>query len=335
MQNAGKNMRLYHQLGEVLRQFQAGGIPVIALKGIFLASVVYEEFALRPMGDIDLLVQWDDLARADKILLQGGYRPSRSVKIEKELRKLHHLPPYTRPQSTAIELHWSLVRPTSPLEIDLDGLWNRAQPASIASVPVLALAPEDLLLHLCTHYCQHAFRAGLRHLYDIVETLNFYQKKLVWEPLISRSIQWKTDKCLYLMLYLAQEMLGAQVPPPVSDALHPASFSPEIAHLATMRILNKGQSDNIHPNLAILWRDLPIKERATSLINGLFPFPEYIEQKYSLPPGSKKVYLYYLVRLKDLLKIYGGQVRSIARRETHAIDDIDQQNVLDDWWVCD
>jgi len=60
LRNAGRNMHLYHELGKVLGRLRQADIPVIALKGAHLAEAVYGNIALRPMNDVDLLVQTED-----------------------------------------------------------------------------------------------------------------------------------------------------------------------------------------------------------------------------------------------------------------------------------
>ena len=56
LNTAACNMRLYEELRPLLLALRAAGIPVIVLKGAYLAEQVYRNIALRPMGDIDLLV---------------------------------------------------------------------------------------------------------------------------------------------------------------------------------------------------------------------------------------------------------------------------------------
>src|SRR5450759_4325761 len=73
LQCSGRNMQLYHELGKVLGRLRQYGIPVIALKGTHLAVAVYRNIALRPMGDIDLLVKQTDLLRVQEILVEQGY----------------------------------------------------------------------------------------------------------------------------------------------------------------------------------------------------------------------------------------------------------------------
>ncbi len=61
---AWHNLCLYHNLHTLLTAFQARQIPTILLKGAHLAATVYDQIALRPMMDIDLLVPFDALQEA-------------------------------------------------------------------------------------------------------------------------------------------------------------------------------------------------------------------------------------------------------------------------------
>src|SRR2546423_1244331 len=55
------NRNLYHKLHEILELFGQESIPVLVLKGAVLAWLFYDNIALRPMGDLDLLVKRGDL----------------------------------------------------------------------------------------------------------------------------------------------------------------------------------------------------------------------------------------------------------------------------------
>src|SRR5262245_54856896 len=59
--NALRNLVLYRELNRIVTALQARRIPVIVLKGAFLASVVYGNLGLREMNDLDLLVPVPDL----------------------------------------------------------------------------------------------------------------------------------------------------------------------------------------------------------------------------------------------------------------------------------
>ena len=79
---------LYHQdtiygvaqrqvLRVTLQRLAAAGVPVIVLKGAALAALVYPAPTLRPMRDLDLLVQRRDRARVEAVLRRLREAPAR------------------------------------------------------------------------------------------------------------------------------------------------------------------------------------------------------------------------------------------------------------------
>lgn len=128
--SAGRNMRLYRELRPVLRCLRSSDIPVIVLKGAFLAQAVYGDVALRPMYDVDLMVPRAELPRALAVLLDMGGVHRQSEDIESLCRKRHYLPPVVI-RGLAIETHMTIASPTGPVTVDLTGLWHRARPATI------------------------------------------------------------------------------------------------------------------------------------------------------------------------------------------------------------
>ncbi len=183
LNSAARNLLLYRELDAILGALQPAGIPVILLKGLHLAKFVYPEPALRPMADIDLLLHPDDLPQAFQVLQRLGYGASRDFDLGREVRRHQHIPPLIRPGKAPVELHWHIASPGSPLQVDLGGLWERAQPVELTSYQAMILAPEDLLLHLSLHLLQDEFIGGLKRLYDIVALLSFYGPRLDWEQL--------------------------------------------------------------------------------------------------------------------------------------------------------
>ncbi len=328
---ASRNLLLYHELGLVLTALHQAGVPVIALKGAFLAEHVYENIAMRPMGDVDLLVRRDHLAYAAEILSSAGYHPSRSYLIEKEIIGMHHLPPYTKPGALTIESHWTLAAPSDPLEIDMEAVWSQARTTTLAGAPAQALSSEDLLIHLGIHFCQHEFRLGLKHLYDLAQVLAHGTAGPDWNLLYQRAARFRATRCLFLVLSLALELLRAPVPQSLLEALRPPDFEDEIYLLARERILAFSRDWEIHPDIAALWRDRTWRSRLATFRRALFVHPTYLSVQYNLPPGSRIVYLYYPVRLLDLLKSYGGQLTRMLRGDPSARANARRENALADW----
>ncbi|OAD23097.1 hypothetical protein THIOM_001076 [Candidatus Thiomargarita nelsonii] len=304
---AGKNTRLYYELAKVLKVLQNEEIPVILLKGAHLAEVVYESIALRTMCDVDILVRKTDLLKAEKKLLEMGYSSSRVEEIEVVCAKCQHLSPLAKQGVAPVEIHWTIESPTSPFTIDVDGLWKRAQPATIAGVKVLALSPEDLLLHLCLHSAyHHFFEQGLRSLCDILETIRYYRNQIDWTLVEHRASQWNAKNPVYLTLRLARELLAAEVPDELLNALKPKKIDERLMVCANEQIFTKGNdtANTLH------WGSLKglLPERQGKSFWGIsMPrtlSPTTIAQRYKLPQNSWRIYLYYPIRLTDLFLRY-------------------------------
>ena len=223
--------------------------------------------------------------------------------------------------------------PNSSYKADVDGLWRRAQAATIAKTEVLALSPEDMLVHLCLHYCRHKFYNGLTPLLDITELLQFFRDRIDWKQVLELSQTQQACRCVYLVLQLASEWFNAPVPPDWLAGLKPPDFSSQVLSLAKKRTLGFSQPPLLHPNLVDLWSKQPWRVKLGTLIKICLPKPEILAQKYSLQPGSFEVYLYYPVRWKDLLIKSGNQALRAIRGDRNPINFIDQENWFNDRWL--
>ncbi|MCP4689745.1 MAG: nucleotidyltransferase family protein, partial [Desulfobacterales bacterium] len=108
------NLNLYARLGKVLKTMRRERVPVIALKGAYLAQEVYDSIGLRRMSDVDLLVPKSALRKAADSLVKIGYRPVRDFKVEVETALSLHLPPFKKPDAPPVEIHWTIEKPIYP-----------------------------------------------------------------------------------------------------------------------------------------------------------------------------------------------------------------------------
>ena len=259
-----ENLRLYARLAPVLRALSEQRIDAIVLKGAFLADTVYEDRALRSMGDADLLVRRVALPRVDQILRRLGWdQPLADDATAPRQPGGHQLPTFVR-DSARIEVHWSIEDDDSPFAIDVDGLWQRAHPVQVAAVAGLALAPEDLLLHLCLHASYNhgwlQFEAGLRPLVDIEATLRHFAHRIDWDVFTQRAFGWKVQRCVWLTLTLANCLLGADVPERILAALAPQAVDRNVVDSAVTLAVTNYYAEVTHA-LPALGRRWLIKRR--------------------------------------------------------------------------
>jgi|SRR2546422_3654964 len=314
--SALKSLRLYHELSEILDALRSEEIPVIVLKGAYLAECVYGDKALRPMRDLDLMVRRCDLSRAEAKLVEMGYRQRPEPYAEWDYSASAHLHPLTKPGGVVIEIHWTIESPTEPFAIDVEGLWGRARPAKIAGVDVLVLSPEDLLLHLCVHTAfHHQLVLGLRGCWDILETIRHFGKAIDWEQLQRRARRWGVAKYVCLTLHLAKELVGAAVPAEALAGLEPSGLEPRLIALARAEILGQTTTVPVSARFAQMWGSSRILEKASLLVKTVFPTKKSLGRMYPACRGPRWLYLYYPVRWRDLLRQYGPSAWQMARRD--------------------
>jgi len=212
---AHANANLYRHLQCLLDAFSHHDIPAIVLKGAALAELVYPNKGLRPMGDLDLLLNRHDLDRAELVVRELGYFPNSCYASPEWYRQSHHhLIPYVPADfSLSIELHQHIVPRAMWSSIPVADLWARARSAQVASRDTLVLSPEDQLLHTSLHVssCDH-FLGMLRSLYDIAFVVRTYAPDLNWSELNRRARLYGIEKNLYYVLWAAQSFVGAQIP---------------------------------------------------------------------------------------------------------------------------
>jgi hypothetical protein len=333
--STSRNLIIYRELAEILKALQPAGIPVTLLKGVYLAKWIYPEIALRPMSDIDLLVHRDDLSRAASILQGLGYQYGRAFNLKREARQHQHIPALWQTGKAPVELHWHIATPGSSLVVDLEGLWARTQPVDVAGAPAQVLSPEDFLLHLSFHLLQEEFIRGLKRLYDIATLTSILGQRIDWLQLQSRSREWNFRKGLFLVLHLAKTLLNAPVPESALGQLSPSDFTPQIDALAKERVMSADRSlPVLDPNLTRLRRRRPLRVKAKVLLSIIFPYPEYLAAKLSLPPGSKVGLSHHLVWIKYLVSRYGWQFWHVMRNDDTAAALAQNENSISDWWIA-
>ncbi|NQT16233.1 MAG: nucleotidyltransferase family protein [Planctomycetes bacterium] len=288
------NVRRFHELSRILKALEEEGIPVIVLKGAHLAEVVYGEMiGLRPMCDVDLLLRREDLERGQERLWDMDcFRSGKNA----FMLDMHS-------NIEEVDQFGDRGLAVAQLNIDIDGLWQRARPAVIGGMETQVLSPEDLLLHLCTHLCIHHFFecAGLRSLCDVRQTVQHYRGQIEWEDVQRRSERWGVSNAVFLTLLLVRELLGAAVPDNVVESLRPDGFDPEAKEWAVRRISDLRSSTDC--TSLFFWLMLApgvFRKRARYLFRLVFPPSlDCVSCPFPAPQHMPKNLGHYIVRLKD------------------------------------
>ena len=216
---AARSACLSREVDHLLSALQKADIPVILLKGAILAENLYPNPALRPMGDLDLLLRREDLPRLHPLLESMGYiwdgyqGPTKHLGFDKRMGEL----------VLRVEAHWHLISEGYGMKrthaLEMEALWDRAVSVTVGSKRALALSPEDTLLHLCLHQAAHA----LGHVPGYLDMhLFIHEVGVEWEMFVQRVVAYRLKTVTWFALSFARTLLGTEVPQAVLDGLQPS-----------------------------------------------------------------------------------------------------------------
>lgn len=210
-----KNMYLWKEFCCIQDMFNKAGIKVIPLKGIIFSDTLYHNLGLRPMIDIDILVQEKDLLSAKNELLRLGYKIYLKNLPENYWKRHHcHFQFHNLDKNVALELHWAFA-PPRPDKIGLTEAWQRARYQKIDNQEVLTLSPEDTLLSLCINMCRNIPNlqfVPLKNLVDINELILQHGGKLDLDYLKNRFAEWKLRGAFFYVHSLTERFLKTHWP---------------------------------------------------------------------------------------------------------------------------
>lgn len=220
-----------------LKSADARGIKTIVLKGLWMCEKIYQDPAMRPGADIDILVHRDQVDGCLELLKQqdiGEFWPN-LLKDEYFTRHHLHQQRSTPDLNIWFEIHWALDHPYTLLTVDYEGIFARAQRSTLLNAPIQEMAVPDLLLSLAIHLVKHAVYLPsllerddlpriiladgmLMYYLDITEVLK-QNKEIDWDLTIQLARDWGAMDILASVLQVCKRYFDAPVPGEVISAL--------------------------------------------------------------------------------------------------------------------
>jgi dTDP-4-amino-4,6-dideoxygalactose transaminase len=134
-------------LFDLLPKFDQAGIEVAVLRGAAAAHLDYPDPALRPFGDIDMLVLPEQIDRASDVLTGVGFAPwsprTGTGRWDPPARV------FVADQQREIDLYAHVIGGPLSSAIPTHELWRDLSVFELAGVPVRALSPEARLISAC------------------------------------------------------------------------------------------------------------------------------------------------------------------------------------------
>ncbi len=168
LQSRARARRLLETLAATVHALRAAGVEVVALKGAVLAFFQYPDPALRPMGDLDLLLEEPaDLGRATAALTRAGWRALFDTSRHRVFARADER--VARPASEdpdnpiRVEIHTSFRLPVLGRVYDASAaLRAGCVPRDLGGTAVNVAAGPALLTHLLFHAAEDFAGNGIR-----------------------------------------------------------------------------------------------------------------------------------------------------------------------------
>lgn len=174
----------YQVMQELSAAFQSARIPLIALKGIALAPLVYPADYLRPMRDIDVLVPRGQQNDAGRLLREYGFdlpesQPSRFM------RDSHQLPNATKIVNgftISVEIHHDALSRDVPGHLFYETVEPELQTVKWRDIEFKTLGHEHMLHQVVRHLAGLHPGAVLKliNVLDVVQYAEKYHQEIDW-----------------------------------------------------------------------------------------------------------------------------------------------------------
>ncbi len=331
LRSVGKGEVIRNQLHSLLQLFEQNGFPVIVVKGAYLADKVYQDFSIRPMTDIDILIKPEDAHSVENTLLASGYGALKST--SEPISSNHYI---YKPicNGVRVEVHIDLRSRDNDRSFDINDIWRRSVVATIVGCKARALGLEDLILYQCYHHSKHLFKHfGLRSLCDLALIIKHNAGNINWELLAERSKEWHAENSVYLSMELLNKYFHITASPSFMKSLNPGelrmftadSFSRDIFNSKNNSIIDESTGEA--PRVVDLLNSINNNTLLNRLRLALFPPNKAIIKRYRNEMPSRSILYLYVVNIKRLIVRYFRITFKLLLRNTELVKKIKSETI--------
>lgn len=291
---ARDTQRLAEELVRILPALEAAGVLAVPWKGPALAQKLYGNPFLRESGDLDIMVEGPDVAKAQEVIRHFGYEFSylpNLAKLADDVQNRRELL-FHRSDGAVLELQWRFASRLACVKDDPERFLQRFETVSVAGAPVRSLPLETYLLILPIHATKHKW-GQLKLICDIAEILN--HTELDWQYVVREAHDLGLRRMIEIGVVLAETLLDAIVPGELARGLRikrttRALASEVCASLFEEQAENwRGEADfpfqlkireRLRDRATMLYRNLPSKLQPDDRDRNFLSLPEFLSPLY-------------------------------------------------------
>lgn len=206
------NQRLASAFGHAIAALEGVGIVTLALGGIPLCQLHYEDMGARPIGDLSVAVHYEQAEVAIHTLAEMGWRCDPVV--ARRALAIDHAVLLVRSDGRRLGLHWRVLAPPGP---DHE-FWTRSAPFALREATTRALSPTDQLLQVMVGGGA-PYEEPVGWICDARIILHRQRAALDWDALCDRAASHQVGARLLFGLEHLRTTFGVPVPTATLRAL--------------------------------------------------------------------------------------------------------------------
>lgn len=210
------------EIGNITEALRPVGCVPILLKGAAYIALGISAGEGRYLSDIDIMVPRGSLGEVESALMLAGWVGAEQDAYNQRYYRewMHEIPPIRHmKRGSVIDLHHTILPPTSHPKIDAGKLFESARP--VPGLPCLrVLCPVDMVLHSATHlFYEGEFERGLRDLTDFDRLLEHFGRteSRFGSQLAARAIELQLIMPLRYAFRYANLFLGTAIPGEIAE----------------------------------------------------------------------------------------------------------------------
>ncbi len=250
MRVAQRNILLAKELCRLSELLAEREIPCITFKGVAFSVQLHGNLAVRPSGDIDLLVRPESWAGAQSVLVSAGYRDVAHYKYAFQTTF------FSESLGTTVDLHWEL--PPGYVTFETDRLWRARSVCPILGHSIPSLSTTDALIVSCVNLLKDYGRGSLNHVVDVAVTLNGMDSS-TWRRVMRRSRRLGCQRFVVGAASVVMELFADCLDEKIKRDCRRNRGVKRLAAEASAYLVSDGDAET--PNANSRWHELVLEGR--------------------------------------------------------------------------
>lgn len=305
-QQSLRAMMALRTLAQCLRALSPHGIRVVALKGAWLAFEAYPQPGLRPLRDIDLLVDRAEARKAFGILVEAGLQPvfGEIGDLEAFMAIKHQLPALWCPDNgVCVELHHRCFHggDNEPDLSDDPAFKAHLVEGAVGGSAVHYMGREHLMLHLIVHSAMdHMFDNGPLVMPDIAMLLA--TGPFDWTLFWGLAARFDAVAAAILVLSMCERNWGVTGIEWQAHQARASAIPASLVTSATLLSLRPIDRSGALAHAARLDAQKTVRAKAAYVLRKIFPPTEVLRAAYPSGGGALSLPRLYVRRWQDSLQ---------------------------------